>query len=125
MKTIIKISIISISLLLTACPHKQTSQNDSANPDTVQLEQELAKTSTGQDSVNYLNSLRQSGYQIKIVYLITSELKSKNGHSGGAISRNGQVITIFINKEIALTDQVHVLAHELVHVKDDFEMDVI
>jgi hypothetical protein len=123
MKTIIKILTIAISFSLTACPQKQSSQDDAANLSTVEIEQELAKTSTGQDSVNYLNSLRQNGYYFEIALLSTEQLQSKNGHTGGGFARKETKITIFINKDMPLNDRVHAFAHELVHIKDDFEIE--
>ncbi len=125
MKTFIKISIISISLFLTACPQKQSSQDETVVNSSVQLEKELAKTSTGQDSLNYLKGLRQSGVEVNVSYKSTAELQSINGHTGGSWKKEGNVITIFINNEISINDQTHALAHELVHVKDDAEVEAM
>jgi len=125
MKTISKILLVSISLVLSGCPPYETTQTETPNQDTVQIEQELAKTSTGQDSINYLNSLRQSGNEVALVYLNTSELVARNGHSGGGYDRAGNKITIFINSEMGLVEKAHVFAHELVHVKDDFDIEAM
>lgn len=125
MKTHLKIILVSISLVLTGCPPYEKTQNETVNQDTVEIEQELAKTLTGQDSMNYLNSLRQSGNQISVVYLSTAELVAKNGHSGGGFARTGNNITIFINKDMVLREKTHAFAHELVHVKDDFEIEIM
>ncbi len=125
MKTISNILLVSISLVLSGCPPYETTQTETVNPETVEIEQELAKTSTGQDSVNYLKSLRQSGTEVKLVYLSTSELAARNGHSGGGFDRVGSKISIFINKEMSLIEKAHTFAHELVHVKDDFEIETM
>ena len=43
--------------------------------------------------------------------------------NGGGFQRNGSEIIIHINNSLSETEQAHVVAHELVHVKDDFEID--
>ncbi len=46
-----------------------------------------------------------------------------NGHSGGGFSRTGAKIRIYINSNLSESEKAHVIAHELVHIADDFEID--
>lgn len=124
MNNIIKtLSLVSIIFLLTGCPPYSKSDNQDNTSPVNNLEAQLSKTSTGSESLSYLNQLRSAGYNVQFLLASTAEIDSLNGHGGGGFERNGSGIKIFINNGLNETDQAHVVAHELVHIKDDLEID--
>ena len=121
-----KINIISPILILftlTGCPPYSETKLPVKPTATSDVESLLLKTSTGSNSVAYLNQLRAEGFSVKLQPSSTSETKSINGHNGGGFKRNGSEIIVFINSSLSEADQAHVLAHELVYIVDDFEID--
>lgn len=118
------LSILTV-LLFTGCPpYSETKINDPA-PAGSNIESLLSKTSSGQDSVNYLNQLRQQGYNVEYVFASEAQITSLNGHNGGGFKRQGSAISIYINNGLGENEQAHVVAHELVHIKDDLEIDQV
>lgn len=84
----------------------------------------LSTTSTGSQALGDLQQLRGQGYQVQYQSLNSGELQSLNGHSGGGYKIVGSSITIYLNNSLTSTsEQTHVIAHELVHIKDDLETD--
>ena len=89
------------------------------------LETILQTTPAGRQTIADVDTLKTSGYSFDIKLLSTDQLLQKNGHSGGAFDRIQQTITIFINNILSENDQAHVVAHEMVHVLDDLEIDQV
>ena len=113
----------SIVLLLIGCPpYSNSDSQDNSSPEN-SLEDVLSKTSTGNESVSYLNQLRSQGYNVQFLLASTAEIDSLNGHGGGGFERKGSQIKIYINDDLSETEQAHIVAHELIHIKDDFEID--
>lgn len=117
------LNLIVVLCALTGCPPYSETKVQTQPTAESNVESLLSNTSTGNDSIAYLNQLRSQGYSIKFQLISSSEIKSVNGHNGGGFQRNGSEIIIYINNSISETEQAHVVAHELVHVKDDFEVD--
>lgn len=122
-KQIQLLSLIMLLCALTGCPPYSETQVQVQPAAESNIESLLSKTSTGSTSVAYLNQLRNQGYSIKFQFVSSSEINSINGHDGGGFRRNSSEIIIYINNNLSETEQAHVVAHELVHVKDDFEVD--
>lgn len=91
--------------------------------DSSSAESLLSKTSTGNQSLSDLTSLRNQGYTISYLSMGSSDIQSINGHDGGGYKINGAAITIYISNSLSTHEQAHVIAHELVHIKDDLEVD--
>lgn len=83
----------------------------------------LSNTSTGSQAVSDLNSLRSQGYTFSYLSVSSSDIQDINGHNGGGYKMTGSSITIFINNTLSTQEQTHVIAHELVHIKDELETD--
>ncbi len=114
--------VFSIFALVGCPPYSETKVQ--TKPDNFShVESLLSKTFSGQDSISYLNHLRSQGYSISFQLVAASEMTAMNGHSGGGFQRNGSEIIIFANNSLNEVEQAHVVAHELVHIKDDFEVD--
>ncbi len=114
--------VFSIFALAGCPPYSDTKVQGKANS-LSNVESLLSKTFSGQDSVAYLNQLRSQGYSISFQLVAGSEINSINGHSGGGFKRNGSEITIYATNSLNENEQAHVAAHELVHIRDDFEVD--
>ncbi|OFZ31739.1 MAG: hypothetical protein A2622_03995 [Bdellovibrionales bacterium RIFCSPHIGHO2_01_FULL_40_29] len=114
-------------LALTACPPYAHEENPlpvtqtSANSDAIN--QQLSKTSTGQQTLNSMNALVNRGYTIQIQLLSQAEIQNINGHSGGGYKIDGNTVSIYLNNALSITDQSHAVAHEVVHINDDLEID--
>ena len=103
----------------------QTVTANSGNVDIDVINQQLSKVSTGQQTLNDMNSLKNSGFNIQIQFASQAELQAMNGHTGGGFKILGNTITIFINNTLSSQEQAHVIAHEMVHVKDDQQIDSV
>jgi hypothetical protein len=98
---------------------------NSGNVDQDAINQQLVKVSTGQETLNDMTSLKNSGYNIQVQFASQSELQAMNGHTGGGYKISGSTIVLFINNALSTQEQAHVVAHEMVHVKDDLQIDSV
>ncbi len=117
--------IILASLLNVGCiPHMEKVEDNSVQlVDSSSAKSVLSQTSTGKNSLADIERLKNQGYSISYVTLSGSEIQAINGHKGGGYKINGKLITIYINSSLGVQDQAHVIVHELVHIKDDIEID--
>ena len=100
-------------------------RTNSANVDINAVNQQLSKVSSGQQTLNDMNSLKNNGYNIQIQFASQSELQAMNGHTGGGYKITGNTITLYIYNSLSTQEQAHVVAHEMVHVKDDLQIDSV
>lgn len=126
MKTNTMIYFLLLSILMTSCI-PQMEKADGTTSDAIQtsasidsINQQLVKTSTGSQTINDMNNLKNSGYVMQIQLVSTSEIQNMNGHTGGGYRILGNSITVYLNNTLTTEEQAHALAHEIVHIKDDF-----
>lgn len=53
------------------------------------------------------------------------EIRSKNGHSGGGISKDNGIYSIQANQDSEIELLAHILRHEMHHILEDIELDVL
>jgi len=118
------LSALTLILILTGCvPRFEVAGGEVAALDGTRAESLLATTSTGHKSLSDLSQLRNQGFAIVYLSVSGGYIQTMNGHGGGGYKIEGKTITIFINKDLPEQEQSHVIAHELVHIKDDLEID--
>ncbi|MDG0815591.1 hypothetical protein NWE73_04390 [Bdellovibrio sp. PAP01] len=116
--------LMLLGLLTTGCvPQFEKANGDLMVLDSSSAEGLLSKTSTGNQSLGDLTTLRNQGYTISYLSMSSSDIQSVNGHNGGGYKISGSAITIYVSNGLASQEQAHVIAHELVHIKDDLEVD--
>lgn len=119
---------IFISTLVSSCiPQMETvdHQDQQVNAEDFEssaIYQQLSTTYTGQQTLNDVNNLKNSGYTLTLQRLSLSEIQAQNGHTGGGFTISGTAITIFINNSLTGSELTHAFAHEVSHAKDDIEV---
>jgi len=117
------ILIVALLFQLTGCPPYAKPESPDNSAEVGAVHGMLSKSFTGQEALASMDQLKRSGYPISYQFSTEAEVQSRNGHSGGAFSRNGNEIVIYINRSLNNLDQAHVVLHQLSHIKDDFEID--
>lgn len=118
-----------LTLLFTGCPpyedNSLETQNQEAilSADTALISQQLSKTSTGRQVLNDVQALDYQGYVLKVYLTSEVDIQNLNGHNGGGFRINDRNITIYINNKLNIQEQAHVIAHEVIHIKDDLAVD--
>lgn len=121
--------ILTVTLILVSgCPPKATNTSNPDNQvtqsaDMNAINQQLSKTTTGRQSLAEINYLISKGYTVQTYLMSQSEIQNLNGHSAGGFKINDQSISLYINNTLSIEEQAHVVAHELVHINDDLEID--
>ncbi len=128
MNTITKNLLLITILMFSGCiPQMEKGSGEvlitNTSADITAIGNELSKTSTGQQTVSDMTSLKNQGYTIQVYFVSTAELQAMNGHTGGGYKINGSVISIYINNGLSKEENAHVVAHEMIHVKDDLEIE--
>lgn len=94
-----------------------------ADMDTISLQ--LSKVYSGRQVLNDINALKNNGYTVQFKLASQADLQSLNGHTGGGFTISDTNIIIYINNLISIQEQAHVVAHEMVHILDDKQIESI
>lgn len=116
--------MVLLGFFTSGCgPHFKLADPQIVPMDPTAAEGLLSKTLTGNKTVIELNQLRNQGYQISYFFIDSGEIQAMNGHSGGGYKITGNTVSIYINSGLSTQEQAHVIAHEIVHINDDIEID--
>jgi hypothetical protein len=114
-------------LNLTGCiPHMENVGDDSTTVSALQqaqLTSTLNNTQSGRGIVSFINQLSAQGHPITISYANATTIQQANGHSGGGYRANGNGYEILILDQLSTQDAAQVLAHEIMHISDEIEID--